>query len=52
MRDFRKLLMSLAVVALLALGAAAQQDYINTVVGGGPNDMPALGMRIYTGRTR
>jgi hypothetical protein len=44
------MLMSLAVVGLLALmavSAAAQQNQINTVVGGGPNDMPALDADIY-----
>src|SRR5579863_8009711 len=47
MRDLRILLMSLAAVLVLVLGAAAQQDQINTVVGGGPNDMPAVDADIY-----
>jgi hypothetical protein len=47
MREFRLFLMSVAAVVVLALGAAAQQDQINTVVGGGPNDMPALDADIY-----
>jgi hypothetical protein len=46
-RDLRMLLMSVAALVVLALGAAAQQDQINTVVGGGPNDMPALDADLY-----
>ena len=47
MRELRMFLMSVAAVVVLALGAAAQQDQINTVVGGGPNDMPALDADLY-----
>jgi hypothetical protein len=42
MRPFRMFLLSFFAVLAFAFGAAAQQDQINTVVGGGPNDMPAL----------
>ncbi|MGB6474880.1 MAG: choice-of-anchor D domain-containing protein [Candidatus Sulfotelmatobacter sp.] len=48
MRELRMLLMSVAAVVVLALGAAAQQDQINTVVGGGPNDMPAVDADLYS----
>ena len=41
------LLMGLLAVFVLASGAAAQQNQINTVVGGGPNDMPALDADLY-----
>jgi hypothetical protein len=42
MRPFRMFLLSFFSVLVFAFSAAAQQDQINTVVGGGPNDMPAL----------
>jgi NHL repeat len=42
MRPFRTFLLSFLAVLAFTLSAAAQQDQINTVVGGGPNDMPAL----------
>ncbi len=43
-----RLTMTLAVMLVLASFAAAQQNQINTVVGGGPNDMPALDADLYT----
>jgi hypothetical protein len=50
MRELRTLSMSLMVLALFALMSASalgQQDQINTIIGGGPNDMPALDADIY-----
>jgi hypothetical protein len=47
MRPFRTFLLSLLAVLALTFSASAQQDQINTVVGGGPNDMPALDADIY-----
>jgi hypothetical protein len=38
----RMLIMSSLVVALMACTAMAQQDQINTVIGGGPNNIPAV----------
>ena len=48
MRPFRMFLLSFFAVLVFTLSAGAQQDQINTVVGGGPNDMPALDADIYT----
>ncbi len=48
MRKLRMFLMSVAAVVVLALSAAAQQNQINTVIGGGPNDMPALDADLYS----
>jgi hypothetical protein len=42
MRPFRMFLLTFFAVLMLAFSAAAQQNQVNTVVGGGPNDMPAL----------
>ncbi|HXN17081.1 MAG TPA: choice-of-anchor D domain-containing protein [Candidatus Binatus sp.] len=47
MRPFRAFLLSFFAVLVFTFSAAAQQDQINTVVGGGPNDMPALDADIY-----
>src|SRR5580700_9493293 len=47
MRPYRMFLLSFFAVLVFTFSAAAQQDQINTVVGGGPNDMPALDADIY-----
>src|ERR1700686_5089517 len=41
MRASRNLLLISTVLAL-TLAAAAQQDFISTLIGGGPNNVPAL----------
>lgn len=42
MRHFGRIFFAVMTAALLLTAAFAQQDTINTVVGGGPNDMPAV----------
>ena len=42
MRHCTKILVNLLAALLLAVPAFAQQDVINTVIGGGPSGMPAL----------
>src|ERR1700732_4504055 len=41
MSYMRKIVFCVVAVFVLTLSLAAQQDVINTVIGGGPNNMPA-----------
>lgn len=47
MNSIQKLSISIAVGLVLAVSAAAQQDIITTVVGGGPTAMPAVNANVY-----
>ena len=42
MRCFKGFLFSLLMATLLSMFALAQQDMVSTLIGGGPNDMPAV----------
>ena len=47
MRPCTKIFANLLTALLLALPALAQQDVINTVIGGGPSGMPAIDADLY-----
>jgi len=47
MRPCTKIFANLLTAMLLALPALAQQDVINTVIGGGPSGMPAIDADLY-----
>ena len=50
--NFKKSILSAAAAVIVtvcfALSAAAQQGVINTIVGGGPSNMPATDANLYT----
>ena len=47
MRSLKVLFVSLLAAQLLCVCALAQQDVVSTVIGGGPNDMPAVDANLY-----
>ena len=47
MRNFTVIFVAVLTACLGGLPAQAQQDIINTVIGGGPNDVPAVDADIY-----
>ena len=47
MRYFTRIFAALLTAALLALPALAQQDVINTTIGGGPSGMPGIDADLY-----
>jgi hypothetical protein len=48
MRRFIQIFALLLTALLLSVTALAQQDIISTVIGGGPNDVPALDANLYS----